>query len=182
MKRAILFLLVLATATYGQQRDSRSGVMFPAPGATGTVTVSLAEYNRLIELAARKPKGSEAVPLAFVLSRAAFKLQVTDQSLTGTVDIDGSVLEKGPVKVPLTSGLTILEAKQANTPLPLLQEGQIHSAILNGPNAFAVNLNIASPLTIEAGRASFTIQVPSASSSLLTLDLPGNRANIRIEP
>ena len=182
MKRAILFLLVLATATYGQQRDSRYGAMLPAPGATGTVTVSLAEYNRLIELAARKPKGSEAVPLAFVLSRAAFKLQVTDQSLTGAVDIDGSVLEKGPVKVPLTNGLTILEAKQANSPLPLLQEGQIHSAILNGPNAFAVNLNIASPLTIEAGRASFTIQVPAASSSLLTLDLPGNRANIRIEP
>ncbi|HEV7682725.1 MAG TPA: carboxypeptidase-like regulatory domain-containing protein [Pyrinomonadaceae bacterium] len=182
MKRTILFLLVLATAAYGQQRDSRSGVLLPAPGATGTVTVSLAEYNRLMELAAKKPKTTEAAPLAFVLSRAAFKLQVVEQSLTGSVAIDGSVLEKGSVKVPLTSGLTILEAKQASSPLPLLQEGPNHSAILSGPGAFAVNLNIASALTIEAGRASFTIQVPSASSSLLTLDLPGNRANIRIEP
>lgn len=185
MKRTILFLLgllVFATAAYGQQRDSRSGVVLPTPGAIGTVTVSLAEYNRLMELAAKKPKATEAAPLSFVLSRAAFKLQVVDQSLTGTVAIDGSVLDKGSVKVPLTTGLTILEAKQASSPLPLLQEGPLHSAILSGPAAFAVNLNIASPLTIEAGRASFTIQVPAASSSLLTLDLPGNRANIRIEP
>ena len=184
MKRTILFLLLLATAAYGQQRDSRSDLPLPLPlpGSTGSVTVSLAEYNRLMELAARKPKVPEAAPQPFVLSRAAFKLQVVDQSLTGAVDIEGSVLEKGPVKVPLTSGLTILDAKRPTSPLPLLQEGPTHSAILNGPGAFAVTLNLASALTIEAGRASFTVMVPSASSSLLTLDLPGNHANVRIEP
>ena len=182
MKRTILLLLVVATATYGQQRDARSDATFPLPGSSGTVTLSLSEYNRLTELAAHKPKTAEAAPLPFVLSRAAFKLRVDDQSLTGAVDIDGSVLEKGSVRVPLTSGLTILDAKQANSPLPLMQEGSTHSAILNGPGAFAVSLNIASALTIEAGRASFTIAVPAASSSLLTLDLPGNHANVRIEP
>src|SRR5258706_2057735 len=182
MKRTILFLLVFATAAYGQHRDTRSGATLPLPGSSGTVTLSLAEYNRLTELASSKPKTPEAAPLSFVLSRAAFKLRVDDQSLTGALDIDGSVLEKGSVKVPLTSGLTILDAKQASSPLPLLQEGQTHSAILNGPGAFSVSLNIASALTIEAGRASFTVMVPAASSSLLTLDLPGNHANVRIEP
>ncbi len=182
MKRTILLLLVFATAAYGQHRDSRSGAILPLPGSSGTVTLSLAEYNRLTELASRKPTTTEASPLSFVLSRAAFKLRVEDQSLTGALDIDGSVLEKGSVKVPLTSGITILDAKQANSPLPLLQEGRTHSAILNGPGAFAVNLNIASALTIEAGRASFTLLVPAAASSLLTLDLPGNHANVRIEP
>lgn len=182
MKRTILFLLVLASTVNGQQRDSRSGATLPLPGSSGTVTVSLAEYDRLTELAARKPKTPEAAPLPFVLSRAAFKLRVDDQSLTGAVDIDGSVLEKGSLKVPLTTGLTILDAKQVNSPLPLLQEGPIHSAILNGPGAFAVTLNLASALTIEAGRASFTVLVPAASSSVLMLDLPGNHANVRIEP
>src|SRR5882672_935841 len=181
MKRTILFLLVLTTTAYGQ-RALKSDAAIPAPGSTGTVTLALAEYNRLMELALRKPKASDAAPLPFVLSRAAFKLRVDDQSLTGVVDIDGSVLEKGSVKVPLTSGLTILDAKQASSPLPLLQEGRTHSAILNGPGAFAVSLNIAAALTIEAGRASFTVLVPAASSSLLTLDLPGNHANVRIEP
>lgn len=182
MKRTILLLLVFATAAYGQHRDSRSGTILPLPGSSGTVTLSLAEYDRLTELASRKPTTTEAPPLSFVLSRAAFKLRVEDQSLTGALDIDGSVLEKGSVKVPLTSGITILDAKQANSPLPLLQEGRTHSAILTGPGAFAVNLNIASALTIEAGRASFTVLVPAATSSLLTLDLPGNHANVRIEP
>jgi hypothetical protein len=182
MKRTIILLMVLATAVNAQQRESRSDATLPSPGSSGTVTLSLSEYNRLTELATRKPKTAEAAPLPFVLSRAAFKLRVEDQSLTGAVDIDGSVLEKGSVRVPLTSGLTILDAKQAINPLPLLQEGATHSAILRGPGAFAVTLNIASALTIEAGRASFVVSVPAASSSLLTLDLPGNHANVRIEP
>src|SRR5438270_582129 len=182
MKRTIILILILTSSIYGQTRNSRTEAIVPAPTSTGTVTLSLAEYNRLTELAARKPKSDESAPLPFVLSTAAFKLRVEDQSLTGVVDIAGSVLEKGSVKVPLTSGLTILEAQQANNPLPLLLDGTTQTAILTGPAPFAVSLSVPSPRTVEAGRASFTIPVPNASASLLTLDLPGNHANVRIEP
>ena len=182
MKRSMVLLLILATTTYGQQKNTRIDATIPPPGSAGTVTLSLAEYNRLVELATRKPKSADAVPLPFVMSRAAFKVRVDEQSLFGTLDIDGALLEKGPVKVPLTTGLTILDAKQSVNPLPLLQEGPTHTAILNGPGAFSVSLNIASALTIEAGRASFILPVPAASSSLLSLELPGNHANVRIEP
>ena len=182
MKRSIVLLLILATTTYGQQKNTRIDATIPPPGSAGTVTLSLAEYNRLVELATRKPKSADTVPLPFVMSRAAFKVRVDEQSLLGTLDIDGALLEKGPVKVPLTTGLTILDAKQSVNPLPLLQEGPTHTAILNGPGAFSVSLNIASALTIEAGRASFILPVPAASSSLLSLELPGNHANVRIEP
>src|SRR5919108_3019695 len=168
MKRTMILLLVLATTALGQQRSLRSDAMLPVPGSSGTVTLSLAEYNRLMELGTHRPKTPEAAPLPFVLSRAAFKLRVDDQSLIGAVDIDGAVLEKGPMKVPLTTGLTILEAKQSGNSLPLLQEEPTHLAILNGPGTFSVSLNIASVLTVEAGRASFTVPVPPASSSLLT--------------
>jgi len=182
MKRTIILMLTLVTAAYGQQRNSRSDAPLPAPGSTGTVTLSLAEYNRLTEMAAHKPKTAEAAPIPFVLSRAAFKLRVEDQTLIGAVDIDGAVLEKGSVAVPLTSGLTILEAKQSGNALPLSQEGETHAAILNGPGSFSVSLEIASTLTVDAGRASFIVPVPPSSSSLLTLDLPGNHANVRVEP
>ncbi len=184
MKRTtILIILMMAVAVSGQQRNSKiDSTAIPATGPSGTVTLSLAEYNRLIELAARKPKTSDAAPLPFLLSRAAFKLTIKDQSLTGEVDIDGSVLEKGSVKVPLVTGLTVLEAKQLNNPLPLMLENATHQAILSGPGQFSVALNIASPLTIEAGRASFIVPAPPASTSLLTLDLPGNHANVRVEP
>jgi hypothetical protein len=181
MKRSIILLLILATTTHGQQRSSRLEAALP-PSSAGTVTLSLGEYNRLVELGARKPTAPDAVPLSFALSRAVFKLRVVDQSLLGTVDIDGALLQKGPVKVPLTTGLTILEAKQSGSPLPLLQEGSSHAAILIGPGAFSVSLNVAAPLTVEAGRASFVVPVPPASSSLLSLDLPGSHANVRIEP
>ncbi len=117
-----------------------------------------------------------------MLSHAVFKLRVENQTLVGYVDIDGSLLEKGAVKTPLTSSLTILEAKQAGQPLPLIQEGSSHAAILNGPGPFAVSLGVAAPLTIEAGRASFVLAVPLASSTTLSLELPGSHANVHVEP
>jgi hypothetical protein len=181
MKALILILLITVVAA-GQQRNTVISTPVPAPGTAGTVTLSLGEYNRLVELSNRKDKAPDEVPLPFVLSRAVFKLRVENQTLVGTVDIDGALLAKGSVKTPLTTALTILEAKQAGNPLPLLQEGPSHAAILNGPGPFAVSLGVAAPLTIEAGRASFTLPVPLASSSILTLELPGNHANVRVEP
>src|SRR4030095_4091835 len=102
MKRAIAFLLLLATPTWGQQREVKTSMPLPAPapGSTGSVTLTLAEYNRLSELATKKPKKSDAPPLSFVLSRAAFKLRVENQTVLGSVDLNGSVLEKGATKVP----------------------------------------------------------------------------------
>ena len=184
MKASVILIVILflTVTTYGQVRNSTIDSVLPAPGSTGTVTLSLAEYNRLVDLATRKPKLDEQAPLPFVLSRAAFKLKLVDQMLVGTVEIDGSLLQNGNVKAPLTTGLTILEAKQSGNPLPLLQEGPAHAAILSGPGPFAVSLGIASGLTTDAGRASFVLPVPLATSSLLTLELPGNHADVSVEP
>jgi Carboxypeptidase regulatory-like domain len=180
--RVLILILFMTVVAVGQQRNTTVITPLPAPSSPGTVTLSLAEYNRLVELSTRIAKTPDEVPLPYVLSHAVFKLRVENQTLVGTVDVDGSLLQKGPVKTPLTTALTILEAKQANNPLPLLQEGPNHAAILNGPGPFAVSLGVAAPLAIEAGRASFTLPVPLASSSTLSLELPGNHANVRIEP
>lgn len=184
MKRALILLLILSTTAYGQQRDVRTSLPLPAPApsSSGTVTLSLAEYNRLIELATKRPKQSDAPPLPYVISRAVFKLRVEDQTVSGSVDLGGSVLEKGPTKVPLLTALTLLEAKQTSATVPLLQEGATHAAVINGPGNFSVSLAVANALTVEAGRASFVIMVPPASSSVLSLELPGNHANVRVEP
>src|SRR5215813_785484 len=155
MKRTVLLILLFTAVAHGQQKNSRLDAVIPPPSSAGTVTLSLAEYNRLSELATSKPKAADKAPLPFALSRSAFKLRVEDQSVRGAVDIEGALLEKGPTKVPLTTGLTVLEARQANNPLALLQEGLTHAAVLNGPGAFSISLNVASPLTVEAGRASF---------------------------
>src|SRR5919106_6323683 len=179
--KALILILLTAIVAAGKQRNTLVDSSLPAPNSPGTVTLTLSEYNRLIDLATRKAKTPDKAPLPVVLSHAVFKLRVEKQTLVGTVDIDGSLLESGPVKTPLTTGLTILEAKQSGTALPLMQEGPNHSAILMGPGPFAVSLGAAAPLTIEAGRASFVLPVPLASSAVLSLELPGNHANVRVE-
>ena len=97
MKVSIILMLVLTSAAYGQQRSLPFDASLPLPGSAGTVTLPLAEYNHLVELATSKPKTPEGAPLPFVLSRAAFKLRVEDQTLLGAVEIDGALLEKGSV-------------------------------------------------------------------------------------
>lgn len=180
MKRVLITILALTIAAYGQERSLSQR---PLPqNLPGTVTLSLAEYNRLLELGARQPKPLEAAPLPFVLSRATFKLRVESTNITGSLDLSGDVLRKGPTKIPLTSGLMILDAQQSQKPMPLLQEGTTHSTIVNGPGAFAVSLNIAAPLTEDTGRASFTILASAATSATLTLDIPNNPADVQIEP
>jgi hypothetical protein len=146
------------------------------------VTLTLAEYNRLLDLAAHKPKPAEAAPLPYVLSRAAFKLRLENDSVLGALDIEGDVLQKGLTLVPLTTGLTITEAQPTPKPLPLLQEGAATATVIDGPGAFAVSLNVASALTVDAGRATFTVPVPAAASSVISLDIPGNHADIHVEP
>jgi hypothetical protein len=152
------------------------------PGPSGTVTLTLAEFNRLAELAARKPKTPEPPPLPYALSRAGFKLQVDNDAMTGTLEIDGEVLQKGPTKVPLAHGLTVLEAQQSQKPIPLLKEGSTHTVVVTGPAEFSVSISIASAVTVEAGRASFTLPAPSAGSALLRLEVPGNHASVHVEP
>jgi hypothetical protein len=166
---------------YGQQRSLPPERPL-TPVVPGTVTLSLAEYNRLVDLAAHKPKQPDAAPLPFVLSKAAFKISVENDAVVGALDIEGDVLHKGPISVPLVGGLTILDAQQQQGSLPLIQEGSTHATVINGPGHFSISLKVATALSVEAGRASFMLPVPRASSSLLSLDLPGSHANIRIEP
>jgi hypothetical protein len=153
-----------------------------ASSVPGTVTLTRTDYDHLVELGAHRPKPPEAAPVPFVLSNAAFNLRIDNESVAGSADIEGDVLVKGPAIVPLMNGLTILEASQSQGSLPLLQQGAMHSAILEGPGRFSVSLKVASAITVDAGRASFLVPTPSAGSTLLTLDMPGNHVNVKVEP
>ena len=54
--------------------------------------------------------------------------------------------------------------------------------MVTGPGPFSISLNVAAQLGVDAGRASLTLPVPAAGSSLLSLDIPGTHADVRIEP
>jgi len=147
---------------------------------TGNVTLSLDEYNRLLALANRPGKKSDLPPLPYILKRADLKFRVSNDDVLGSVQLEGETLGANSAKVPLTTGMTVLDARQGSRPLPLLLDNGTHVAILPGESEFSVNLDAGLPLVIETGRASFVLPVPSAGSVRLVLTVPGERANVQL--
>jgi len=175
---ALLTIFSLHLSLFAAGGESPS---LPLP-ATGNVTLTLAEYNRLVELAAKSAKKHETPPLAYALKRADMKLRVANDTVLGSLQIDGEVFSRGAAKVPLATGLTILNARQEGKPLPLEEEGNTSTAILPGASEFSVALETGLPLAIEAGRSSFNLPVPAAGSVRLSLAIPGDHSIIRISP
>jgi hypothetical protein len=157
-------------------------VPLPPVPASGNVTLPLDEYNRLVELASKPTRKPDAPPVPYTMKRAHLKFRVANESVQGTVQLQGEILHKGATKIPLTNGMAILDARQEGKGLPLELENGTHTAVLSGPADFAVTLDAGLPLSIEAGRASFNLPVPSAGSVRLALIVPGDHTNVRISP
>jgi hypothetical protein len=136
----------------------------PPPPDPGNVTLTLDEYNKLIELAAKPVKSIEVPPLPYSLKQADLKLHIENETVRGSLQLDGEIFRKGTTKVPLTTGMTLLDAHQGNQAIPLRQENGTETAMLPGPAEFSIVLDSALPLRIEAGRASFSLPVPAAGS------------------
>ena len=153
----------------------------PVP-ASGNVTLPLDEYNRLVELASKPTRKPDTPPVPYTMKRADLKFRVANESVQGTVQLQGEILHKGATKIPLTTGMAVLDARQEGKGLPLELDNATHTAVLTGPADFAVTLDAGLPLRIEAGRASLTLPVPSAGSVRLALAVPGDHTNVRISP
>jgi hypothetical protein len=55
--------------------------------------------------------------------------------------VEGEVFQTGAVKVPLIANATLLDARMADRPLPLVSDGSAHVAILTGPGPFSATLD-----------------------------------------
>jgi hypothetical protein len=170
----LALLLALPAAALGQVR---SGLPLPA---SGDVTLPLEEYNKLVDLANKPAKKPDAPPFPYSIKRAEMKLQVTGESASGSIQLEGEVFGKGVTRVPLVTGLTILNAQEKGRELPLQQEGGTHTAILPGPAEFNITLETGLPLNIEAGRASLSLPAPAAGTVRLTLSIPGDHTNVNL--
>jgi hypothetical protein len=172
----ILVVLLLCCVCMAQEKST-----LPLPDS-GNVTLTLDEYNRLVALAAKPAKRPDISPLPYSIKHADLKLRIENLGVRGTVQLEGEVFSKGVSKVPLTSGMTVLDAHQNGKGLPLLQENGIHMALLSGPGEFSVALDAGLPLRIEAGRASFSLPVPAAGSVQLAMVIPGDHTFANLSP
>jgi len=182
MKNRFFVLTILWSVCWGQiSALAEDKSELPLPNS-GNVTLTLDEYNRLMELAGKPPKKTDLPPLPYSLMHSEVKLRVDNDCVHGTVQLDGEVFRKGVNKVPLTSGLTILDAHQNGKGIPLQQENGVHAALLAGPGDFSITLETGMPLKIDAGRASFSLPAPAAGSVQLSLTIPGDHTQANISP
>jgi len=182
MKKILLAVaFLMSISAFAQQTSAQDKVNPPVPQA-GHVTLPLDEYNRLLELANRSPRHVESAPLPYTIKRGDLKLRVSNETVMGTIQLQGETFNKGETKVALTGGMTILDARQEGKSLPLEQENGAQIAILAGPAEFLVVLDAGLPLNIETGRASFILPVPTAGSVRLTLEVPGDHTSVKLNP
>jgi hypothetical protein len=152
----------------------------PRSDPARTVTLSLTEYNRLVDLAGRPAPPTTAPPVGAVLASADLRVRVDRDTVHGVFNLAGDVLRSGITRVPLISGATVLEANADGRPVPLAIDGGAHTALLPGPAPFAVTLEWGAPLAFAPGRASFSMPVPPAGAARATIDIPGEQADIHL--
>jgi len=153
----------------------------PRPNETPrAVTLTLAEYNRLIDLAARPPQPPTVAPVAAVVASADMRVRVERDTARGVFTVTGDALRSGVSRVIVISGATLIDATAAGRPLPLVADGAAHTALIPGPGPFSVSLEWGAPLTFRPGRAAFVLPVPQAGTARATFDVPGDQADVRL--
>ena len=167
MSRTASFIIaaLLLSVHPGLAQDARV-----PPGAPGTVTLSRAEYDRLLDLASSKPPRPELAPVAAALTRADIRVRVDAGTARATMKVDGEAFRPGVSKVTLIRNATLLEARMDNRALLLVAENGAHVALITGPSTFSATLEVGAPLTFAPGRASFTLPVPDAGSATASID------------
>jgi hypothetical protein len=176
----------------------------PAPG---TVTLPLAEYNRLLDRSSATIAGREDPPVPAVISRAAIDLRVNNGAARATIGLTGEVFRSGPTDVPLISGGTLIDAQlTASTPtvarppagatprgggqgaqgddgrvLPLVYANGRYKAILPGSASFTLALTWGTTTLAEPGRAGLMLPAVHAGSVRASIDLPGEIADVRVQ-
>jgi len=171
---AAFVVLVLALASPAMAQPS------PRPAeSTRGVTLTLAEYNRLLDLAARAPQPAAAPPPA-VLGAADVRVRVDGDTARGAFAVSGETFRSGVERVLLLSRATLTAATAPAQPVPLVVEQGNQLALVAGPGPFALNLEWGAPLVFQPGRASFVLPVPAAGTARATIDVPGDQADVHL--
>ena len=174
MKRTLLSLA--AALTLVQWSQPAALAQAGPQGGAGTVTMSRTEYDRLLDLASRKPV-TDTTPAA-ALTRADLRVRVAGPSARATMRVDSEVFRAGVAKVTLIKNATVLEATMDNRPLPVVAEGGGHVALVAGPAAFSATLEIGAALSFSPGRGAVGRRTENQASGVMIFDARSEQRHV----
>lgn len=157
MAALVLILLPCASAAQDPSRSS------------GWVVIAVDEYKKLRALAFPIERDADVSPVDATLTRVDYDLRVDGELATGQASLTVDVIKDGWVRVPIPSGLYVREAKLEGRLVSLVSgsgekgTGPL-SVILPRPGRYMLVLDVAVPVTANAGNES--IALPNAMSGV----------------
>src|SRR5262245_55540205 len=149
-------LLFGASGTRAQEDSSR-------PPGPGWVVIGLDEYKTLRAKAYPPEREPEPPPVEATLSRVEYDLRVNGEFASGRASLTIDVLKDGWVRVPIPAGLLVREGKLDGKSVSLVsgpaagKSGTQLSAVLSHPGRSMLVLDIALPISANAGEESISL-------------------------
>lgn len=178
---SLALLLLIAPSSFAQQDASR-------PPGPGWVVIGLDEYKTLRAKAYPPEREPEPPPVEATLSRVDYDLHVNGEFASGRANLTIDVLKDGWVRVPIPAGLLVREARLDGKSVSLVsslagdapgKRGQL-TAVLSHSGRSTLVLDVALPISANAGEESISLPPSVSGVTRATLDLPRQGVDIRL--
>jgi len=155
------------------------------PPGPGWVVIGLDEYKTLRAKAYPPEREPEPPPVEATLSRVDYDLRVNGEFASGLASLTIDVLKDGWVRVPIPTGLLVREAKLDGKSVSLVsglagKSGGQLSAVLSHPGRSTLALEVALPISANAGEESISLPPSASGVTRATLELPRQGVDIRL--
>jgi len=149
------------------------------------VVIGLDEYKTLRAKAYPPEREPEPPPVEATLSRVDYDLHVNGEFASGRANLTIDVLKDGWVRVPIPAGLLVREAKLDGKSVSLVsgltgKSGGQLSAVLSHPGRYTLVLDVALPISANAGEESIALPPSASGVTRATLELPRQGVDIRL--
>lgn len=180
--RLSVVLLVVHTIAALLAAVGPAAAQAPAPDVTRprAVTLALAEYNRLMDLADRASGATGGAPAA-AGSAALVDVRVEGGAARGTITITGATLRTGLTRVPLVAATTVIDAAPGAMPVPLVADRDGVAAVVTGPGPFTIALGWNADVRTDAGRTTLTLPAPRTGTARAVVEVPGEPGDLRVK-
>jgi hypothetical protein len=178
LKIPVMASLLVAAPPGLAQESSR-------PPGPGWVVIGLDEYKTLRAKAYPPEREPEPPPVEATLSRVDYDLHINGEFASGRANLTIDVLKDGWVRVPIPAGLLVREARLDGKSVSLVsgpagKSGGQLSAVLSHSGRSTLVLDVALPVSANAGEESISLPASASGVTRATFELPRQGVDIRL--